>query len=114
MTFRTEFHKYYALEVIKEKAGEFLPRIIKENKQYLKKFEEQGAPFWSYLPDELRQYLLDEASPYCETILALDPDETTDVIMEALAENRLKSTFKKEWIKLNLMAFREELQSILS
>lgn len=106
-----DFARGYALAVLKEKANEYLPEIVKQNLGAVTNLKKTGAVFWDHMSDGLRASILQAVSPYTEVLLTLDVDDVVRVIMECLSQNRMGYLAQPDWIKENLLAFTRELQS---
>jgi len=109
--FIAEWAENYALEWLKDHLSQFLPEIVSSRRKEIAGMEEKGIPLWPLLPQELREKALSKAFIYSSTIIALDPDAVVNIILECLNERELN--LNREWVKSNLLAFREELLSSL-
>ena len=107
MPFGAKWMEGYALEFIKGKVKGWLPDLVREYQEQVALMEKQGILLWPNLSVGLKTKAIERAFPYSATILALNVDDVTDVILEALSESGLQ--MGREWLKLNLLAFRSDL-----
>ena len=108
-----QFMKNYNLELIKEKLNEYLP-YLKEFKGQIVKMQEKDIILWPSLSAEMRGMILEGVMPYADRLLPLEDDDLVEIIVEAMAENKLKYLAKKTWLRANLEAFRQDLEAVLT
>lgn len=111
MPFIADWMEERALLWVSDKARPALLEILNSQREYIARLEEKGIPLWPDLSQELREKVLNEAYRYGATIMELDPDRVVDTILESLGDCDI--TLDREWAKANLLAFREDLASIL-
>ena len=107
------FMENYNLELIKEKLNEYLP-YLKEFKGHIAKMQEKDIILWPSLSAEMRGVILEGVMPYADRLLPLEDDDLVEIIVEAMAENKLKYLAKKTWLRANLEAFRQDLETVLT
>ena len=110
MPFIAKWMEQYALEWLKDHLS-FLPELIASQREDITKLENNNTPLWPLLSQELRDAALKRAYPYVDTILALNPDDMVDIILEDMEEHGI--SVKREWLKDSLLAFRKDLQAAL-
>jgi len=113
VSYPQQFMENYNLELIKEKINQYLP-YLKEFKSQIASMQGGDVILWPSLSVEVRGTILDSVMPYADKLLHLDIDELVDIIVEAMAENKMRFLAKKTWLKANLEAFKRDLEIVLT
>lgn len=108
-----QFMVNYNLELIKEKVNEYLP-ALREFKGQIVSMQEKGIILWPSLSAEMRGTILDGVMPYADRLMPIEIDDLVQIIVEAMAENKMKFLAKKPWLRANLESFKQDLEVALT
>ncbi len=114
VSYPQEFLEAYNLELLKDKISEILPAFVNEFRGSILSLQSQKLLLWPNLSVDLRAQVLEGVEPYADRLLSLDVGDVVDIVVECLAQNKLRSLAKKGWIKANIEAFRQDLETVLT
>lgn len=107
MQYRSQFFHDYSLEDLKSKL-KYLPYLVKVFRAEITLAQEKGTPIWPLLSPETRKKALLRVQGQRGKLLALNPDDVVQIIVEQLDDSGIK--LDRDWIKANLLAFRKDME----